>query len=623
MQEYEAIQNRKLISAYGGVGSIVETREGAVIVLPFNEWPFWKTKEFRQRQYRIDDSRFIRRLQALFPDLQEIVSIPENEMDNFGNARSSRKLAAAAYFPQWMYCTTCHTLDKHPSWQQKWKDTVREYDKDKFLPPKCSHCYNNNKIQGNFHRLEQVRFVMTSPSGAIVDVPWDYWLMRPQKNTDAEGNKQETLDLQEINIPKGLSLRYITSSKFSDLKGIRVEGYVDGKLIKKTSLSGLFSLRAWENQHPDISFHERAQLKVVLRSSNSIYYPNISQSIYLPEENEISQTIIDTIKSIKDDFGIEDPIKIGNFLKKRENLDIAISVIENIIADEDSNTPITIISEEQYRLEEFQFFTEKGSFNHPDLAFDTVDQEYIQESKVQNIYKVDRLKVTMCQTSYTRQQPIDKDSYLEQSLDGDIKRRYTSSFKERATHLPAYENYGEGIFIVLDLARLQKWSKEIKVIERAQWLQENYNNSFLGQDRQKQISPSFVLVHTLSHLLIKELEFLCGYPAASLQERLYNSKQMCGLLLYTVAGAEGSYGGLVSLCQSDKIGTLIKSALHRAKDCASDPICYDTDQQGQGTAGLNLAACYSCGLLPETSCEEMNAFLDRRLLIDEFFGFFS
>ena len=131
------------------------------------------------------------------------------------------------------------------------------------------------------------------------------------------------------------------------------------------------------------------------------------------------------------------------------------------------------------------------------------------------------------------------------------------------------------------------------------------------------------MIHTLSHLIIKELEFLCGYTAASLQERLYISREMVGVLIYTVAGAEGSYGGLVSICKNHRIGELIRSALHRAKDCASDPICYNTDELGQGTGGLNLAACYSCALLPETACEEYNSFLDRALVIDDVIGFFS
>jgi hypothetical protein len=47
---------------------------------------------------------------------------------------------------------------------------------------------------------------------------------------------------------------------------------------------------------------------------------------------------------------------------------------------------------------------------------------------------------------------------------------------------------------------------------------------------------------------------------------------------------------------------------------------------GQGRDSLNLAACYSCGLLPETSCEEFNVFLDRGTVVGTFdnkeLGFF-
>jgi hypothetical protein len=65
---------------------------------------------------------------------------------------------------------------------------------------------------------------------------------------------------------------------------------------------------------------------------------------------------------------------------------------------------------------------------------------------------------------------------------------------------------------------------------------------------------------------------------------------------------------------------IITSALNRAKDCSLDPICYESE--GQGIAQLNLAACHSCTIIPETSCELGNLFLDRQLLIDKKFGYF-
>ena len=47
---------------------------------------------------------------------------------------------------------------------------------------------------------------------------------------------------------------------------------------------------------------------------------------------------------------------------------------------------------------------------------------------------------------------------------------------------------------------------------------------------------------------------------------------------------------------------------------------------GQGRDSLNLAACYSCALLPETCCEEFNVFLDRGVVVGTYeyqkLGFF-
>ena len=66
---------------------------------------------------------------------------------------------------------------------------------------------------------------------------------------------------------------------------------------------------------------------------------------------------------------------------------------------------------------------------------------------------------------------------------------------------------------------------------------------------------------------------------------------------------------------------IIQSEIIRANDCATDPICYHTS--GQGVGNLNLSACFNCTLLPETSCEMFNSFLDRRILIDKDYGYFK
>ena len=138
----------------------------------------------------------------------------------------------------------------------------------------------------------------------------------------------------------------------------------------------------------------------------------------------------------------------------------------------------------------------------------------------------------------------------------------------------------------------------------------------------KNLSARKILIHTLSHLLIREFEYFCGYPMSSLQERLYVSENMNGFLISAYDGTDGYLGGLAKLCNNlEKLQVIITSTLQRAKECSLDPICYESE--GQGVALLNLAACHSCTLVPDMSCELSNLFLDRRLLIDENFGYFK
>ena len=72
--------------------------------------------------------------------------------------------------------------------------------------------------------------------------------------------------------------------------------------------------------------------------------------------------------------------------------------------------------------------------------------------------------------------------------------------------------------------------------------------------------------------------------------------------------------------ETEKILEIIKKGLERSINCSSDPLCWESE--GQGIFDLNLSACFSCSLVAETACEEMNLGLDRRVLVDEDFGYF-
>ena len=90
---------------------------------------------------------------------------------------------------------------------------------------------------------------------------------------------------------------------------------------------------------------------------------------------------------------------------------------------------------------------------------------------------------------------------------------------------------------------------------------------------------------------------------------------MAGLLIYTATtDSAGSLGGVVALSEPDRLAPSVEELRSRARWCSSDPLC--SESTGTGVDALNLAACHSCLLLPEVSCEEMNVLLDRAAVVD-------
>ena len=89
---------------------------------------------------------------------------------------------------------------------------------------------------------------------------------------------------------------------------------------------------------------------------------------------------------------------------------------------------------------------------------------------------------------------------------------------------------------------------------------------------------------------------------------------MDGILIYTAAGdSEGTMGGLVEQGKPGRFERLLLATLDDSLWCSTDPLCIES--HGQGIDSLNRAACHACTLLPETSCEEGNRFLDRVAVI--------
>ena len=143
-------------------------------------------------------------------------------------------------------------------------------------------------------------------------------------------------------------------------------------------------------------------------------------------------------------------------------------------------------------------------------------------------------------------------------------------------------------------------------------------------------NPRFLLLHTLSHLIIKSVSMLSGYNEPSLKERIYwDNKDRNGILIYTSGSSEGSLGGLVRLGKADQFERILNDALQRSITCSRDPICEDSNpikdrEFGQSkTRQLSGSSCHSCCIVAETSCMFFNQFLDRWMIKDEDGGFFK
>lgn len=188
--------------------------------------------------------------------------------------------------------------------------------------------------------------------------------------------------------------------------------------------------------------------------------------------------------------------------------------------------------------------------------------------------------------------------------------------RESLTWLPGIEVNGEGVFLELNAELLQEWEVREPVRARAERLNQRYVERFVqfGLRPNSEVTPRLVLIHTLAHLLINQWSLDCGYPASSLRERLYVSDRMAGFLIYTATSdSAGSLGGLAAQGEPDRLAISLGEAVEHAAWCSSDPLCIESD--AAGVDSLNMAACHTCVLLPEVSCENGNVLLDRGLVV--------
>lgn len=527
-----------------------------------------------------------------------------------------------ARFPEWYFCPKCRKFQPIQQWIAEYhkqaKSKIIESDEYMVKHMQCPICHQD---------LVVTRIVTICEHGHINDFPWVKWVHRKSKKP----------------ICANPSLKFKTGSSGSEgLEGLCIscscgatatlKGAFDKDAFEKLdNESGANDFRC-EGGLPYKHVKEKCVCypRTVQRGSSSVYFPVVYSSLVIPPYADKLNARIEKSKAFADCITIiedEEPQNRKEMIKKRlpkwgEKIALEIGAVKSDVERilirkwlEESNDEIDVASV-KYRAEEYSALNgevststdELGDFSRESISADEYNLPHIK-----SISLIDKVRVVNALIGFSRINPV-----MSKTDEGFVH------IKEPGTRwYPACEVRGEGIFIELEQRDIENWiNNNPTVVERVKLINNNYSASFIGRNHSRTITPKFVMLHTLSHLLIKQLSFECGYSVASLSERIYcaeesDDKQMAGIFIYTASGdSEGTLGGLVRQGRPDAFPHILRKAIINARTCSNDPVCILS--HGQGRESLNLAACHACGLLPETCCEERNGFLDRGLIVGTF-----
>ncbi len=233
---------------------------------------------------------------------------------------------------------------------------------------------------------------------------------------------------------------------------------------------------------------------------------------------------------------------------------------------------------------------------------------------VDRVVLVHRLREVTALLGFTRFEP--PATSFNGELDLPVRR---AELAREIKWLPAVENRGEGILLVLKKEAVESWLNRPAVRKRHAQLQAGFEVWRSAEPlRKKAEAPglAYTMLHSLSHLLLTAISLECGYSASAIRERIYASSQLgYAILLYTgTPDAEGTLGGLVQVAR--RIDQHLKRAIEAGRLCSNDPVCAQhLPDSREEDRPLHGAACHGCLLISETSCEHRNVFLDRALVV--------
>jgi hypothetical protein len=593
-----------------GVGAMSISPDGvSVIIAGLDHWYPPSTQDsFDVEEFKVFDLRLQLKLQCshfrLPPDFRRSLnSRGPNELLNVPVLR----------FPETHVCTHCRILS--------------EYGGENCSRIRCPKC--------KVGFLEQVPLVTVCERGHLQDFPWRAWVHSKNGKYGCTGDlklkKSGTL---------GLGAQYVSceackagrslSAALTSLESILTNAPTDDP-----SGNHCRGARPWLGGYGSSS-ECGAPIQAVMRTAGNVYFSSQDSALFLPDAQDEDEIIQELKKLLDDDDELAaraqiakdigaDPIQVLTYFKpeilRKYDIDHlrqalgCVSTLESGPVTKDQWLS-TIRGREYQTLATNKKYPAEGSSDFHVLRIEpqvpAPDSGLISEcfSKINLIH---RLRETRVMSGFTRFKSANAVELSERK-----KMLWTKAVQP---WLPATVVFGEGIFLEFDMEALKKWKDRAgsELVHRIDRLQAAHDRTVTeGRNSPRQLTPEFLLVHTLSHLLINRLVYECGYQAAALRERLYLQPGggAAALLVYTADGdSEGTLGGLVRLGKPEKLEAILQRAINGAQWCSSDPVCQEVGSHGQGPDSLNLAACHSCAMVPETCCEAFNKYLDRGLVI--------
>jgi hypothetical protein len=599
MASTRPIRRAQLVSSFGVAAMVDLPRDESLMVAGLDVWPF--AGGGVPEDWSVPEERLAARLRV------RELRLPPDFREGSGTLHPYQKIPTVR-FPRWHYCPRCGDMEYVPLFEPTRRRCPGNSETD---------CAKRHRSRRPF--MIPVRIVAACPDGHIQDFPFGSW---------AHGGR----------VGPNHRLRYKALGSSAALSGILIQ-CIDCDASR--TLAGSFEYdqesggplsridetcrgdRPWLGETDCDDGRCGAHLRVLQRGASNVYFPHTISSIYLPLWAEGSTP--DVIAVLEDQFywdtlaeGLIDGRLIDPMRAQRVATRTAVdpqALLEAAQRRLDGRTESAeATGEEEYRRAEYNAFIGGRGDESSDLLVDVIDGSDYGDALsifIRRVCLVRKLRETRALTGFTRILPAQ----------GERDDRLQPLSRRRLSWLPAVVVRGEGIFIEFDSQRVSNWLEAAPTTHvRAAELEEAYNRKRRERGQETRlVSPKFLLLHTLAHLLMKQLSFDCGYGSASLRERLYcdgrgDADPMQGFLIYTASGdAEGTLGGLVRQGEPGRLEPVLVEAVRSASWCSSDPVCIESP--GQGTENSNLAACHGCALISETSCEEGNRLLDRAMIV--------